>query len=279
MGAPAGSTRVAAVIGHPVVHSLSPRIHNAAFGALGLDWVYVAFDVAPGGAADAVDAVRALGLGGLSVTMPHKEDAARSVDRCEPVAQRLGAVNCVWVDPDDGGVVGANTDGEGFIHGLRRDHGVDPGGMKVLVVGAGGAARAVIDACGESGATEIAVAARRPDARRRAAALAGAAGVEVPHDDIDAMQAAVRRADLVVNATPVGMDTHPGVPLPLDAVGSSQIVVDLIYHPSRTALLSGAGAAGAGVSNGLSMLVGQAAAQFRRWTGREMPVEAVIAAL
>ncbi|MFN0091368.1 MAG: shikimate dehydrogenase family protein, partial [Acidimicrobiales bacterium] len=136
-----GATRLAGVIGRPVRHSLSPAIHNAAFAALGLDWVYLAFEVGEGRADDALSAMAALGLGGLSVTMPHKTAVARSLRRLTPQAAALDAVNCVaW---EGGELVGHNTDGGGLVDSLRADAGFDPAGARCALFGAGGAARAV----------------------------------------------------------------------------------------------------------------------------------------
>src|SRR5262245_21568753 len=133
-----GATRVAGVIGSPVRHSLSPAMHNAAFADAGLDWRFVAFDVADGEAGQALDGMRALGIDGLSVTMPHKQAVARAVDVLSPAARALDAVNCV-ARLDDGRLEGLNTDGAGFVASLR-DAGINPAGMAVAVLGAGGAA-------------------------------------------------------------------------------------------------------------------------------------------
>jgi shikimate dehydrogenase len=144
------TTRVAAVIGSPVRHSLSPALHNAGFGATGVDWVYTAFEIAPGEAAAALDAMRVLGLGGLSVTMPHKEAVAELVDELDPAAAALRSVNTV-VPLGDGRLKGYSTDGAGFVASLAaRD--VEVGGAHLGVIGAGGAARAIIDAVVRSGA-------------------------------------------------------------------------------------------------------------------------------
>ena len=145
---PTGTTSLAAVIGSPVRHSRSPAIHNAAFRALGLDWTYLAFDVAAGEAGRAIDAMRALGLGGLSVTMPHKDAVVDLVDELTDDARRLGAVNCVT--PRSGRLIGDNTDGAGFIASLA-DAGVSVGGRSCVVLGAGGAARAVVLALADIG--------------------------------------------------------------------------------------------------------------------------------
>ena len=264
-----GATRVAAVIGSPVRHSLSPAIHNAGYEALGIDWAYVAFEVAPGRAADALTAMRVLALAGLSVTMPHKHDVAAAVDEIAPAARVLDAVNCVERTAD-GRLVGHNTDGDGFVDSLFAAGADGPAGRRCVVLGAGGAARAVIDALARHGATEVVVVNRSPGRGAEAASLAGPVGrVGTPVD--------VSRADLVVNATSVGMGSTE---LPLDAalLRAGQVVADLVYHPLDTALLGVARAAGATPVDGLGMLVHQAARQIRIWTGLDAPVAVMRAA-
>ena len=266
-----GETRLAAVIGRPVRHSLSPVILNAAFEAAGLDWRFVALDVAPGDGAAAVRAARTLGLGGLSVTMPHKADAAGAVDETTAVAAELGAVNCVFWRGDR--LVGDNTDGPGFLDALAEDPGVKVAGLRCAVVGAGGAGRAVVRALAAAGAGEVVVVNRSPGPAARAAALAGPAGRVGTAADAGA-------ADLVVNATPLGMGRAAGEPLPLDPalLHEGQVVADLIYHPRVTPLLAAAAERGARTTGGLGMLVHQAAHAFVRWTGAEAPVGAMAAA-
>ena len=254
-----GATRVAGVIGSPIAHSLSPALHNAGYAALGLDWVYVAFEVPAGGAVAALDGMRALGLGGLNVTMPHKSDVAAAVDHLTPAAAALGSVNTVV--PERGGLLGDSTDGPGFLAALA-DEGFDPAGKRCLVVGAGGAARAVVFALGEAGAT-VEVSARRREAAVVAAELASAAVVGPEAAD---------GADLVVNATPVGMTGNPGLPVDPARLGPGQLVVDLVYEPRETALLTAAQARGASVADGVGMLVHQAALAFRAFTGEDAPL-------
>ncbi len=171
---PGASTRLAGVIGDPVRHSLSPAIHNAAFRATGLDWVYLAFEVPAGEAAAAVAAMRALGLEGLNVTMPHKAGVAQAVDRLSPVAAELGAVNTVV--REGAALIGHNTDGDGLVASLRAEHGFEPASRRGLVLGAGGTARAVVRALGAAGAADVAVVARRGEQAATAAALAGGGG-------------------------------------------------------------------------------------------------------
>jgi len=270
-GSPRGSTQVAAVIGDPVRHSLSPVLHNAGFRAAGLDWVYVAFPVAAGRAAEALAAMDVLGIGGLSVTMPHKEPVARALEgRLSAAAARLGAVNCVRRDAD--GLVGENTDGRGFVDSLRHEGGVDPSGATVAVFGAGGAGRAVVEALAAAGAARIVVVNRDRGRAERAVALAGGVGAH-------GSDAEVAGVDIVVNATSVGMGVgsgHPPVlPFDPDLLRQGQVVADLVYQPIRTGLLEAAEARGATTVNGVGMLLYQAAYAFELWTGVAAPVAAM----
>lgn len=263
-----GATRVVGVIGDPIRHSLSPAIHNAAFDALGLDMVCVAMPVAAGRAAEAVAAVRLLDLVGMSVTMPHKADVAAAVERCTPAARRLGAVNCVFRDGGD--VVGDNTDGPGFVDAFVAETGRTFEGASVAVLGAGGAARAVIEAVGAAGAAEVLVVNRSPGPAAVAAALTDVGRV-APGD-------AVASVDVVINATSVGM---AGGPAPEAMVvdpswlRGEQVVCDLVYRPLVTPLLAAAADRGAVVVGGLGMLVHQAARAFTAWTGRPAPLAAM----
>jgi shikimate dehydrogenase len=256
------STRVVGVIGDPVEHSRSPAMHNAAFDALGLDWVYVAFPVPRGEGGAAVRALPVFGLAGLNVTMPHKTDAAAACDDLAPAAAALEAVNTVVVSSDRS-LVGHSTDGEGFLRALG-DEGIIVSERRCLLVGAGGAARAIALALGTAGA-EVTVAARRADAAHSAAALAPG-GTAIALDD----DAPVENFDLVVNATPLGMH---GEPPPFDPtrLRSGQFVYDTVY-PAETPLLGEARARGADAAGGLGMLVHQGALSFELWTGCAPPL-------
>ena len=265
------STRVAGVIGDPVRHSLSPRLHNAAYHALGLDWVYVAFAVSDGDAPAAIDAVRALDLVGLSVTMPHKTAVATLCDELSPDAAALRSVNTV-TRLAQGAIAGDSTDGPGFMRALAEAE-VDAAGHAVLVLGGGGAARAVAHALGGCGA-RVTIAARNPAAASAAAALAG--GVAIGWDD---RTAAAAGSGIIVNATPLGMAGRAEMPIGAGVLGPTHVVVDLVYHPVETPLLRAALDRGARVVSGLGMLVHQAALQVERWTGRPAPVEAMRAAV
>jgi shikimate dehydrogenase len=260
-----GATRLAAVIGDPVRHSLSPALMNAAFAATALDWVYVALPVSAGQATSALEAMRTLGIGGLSVTMPHKHDVAAGVDRTSAAARALAAVNCVRRDGDQ--LVGENTDGDGFVRSLVGELGVSAGGLRCAVVGAGGAAKAVIRALGVAGADEVVVINRTHSSAEFAASLADGVGRVGTIGDLS-------NVDLIVNATSVGMGDG-ALPFDVGALSSDHIVADLIYHPLQTPLLVAAAAAGAQTMNGIGMLLHQAAIQFELWTGHTAPIEAM----
>jgi shikimate dehydrogenase len=267
-----GATRLAAVIGQPVRHSLSPAILNAAFAATGADWAFVALEVPAGRGAEAVAAMRTLDLGGLSVTMPHKAAARAAVDEATPAAAALDAVNCVFRSDDR--LVGDNTDGAGFVDALRLDEGVEVAGRRCVLVGAGGAGRAVARALAGAGAADVVVVNRSPGPAERAAALAGPVGRVGTAADVGA-------ADLVVNATSLGMGlAGPAEPLPVEPerLGPGQVVVDIVYHPAATPLLAAAHERGARPVGGLGMLVHQAGHAFSRWTGLEPPLAAMAAA-
>jgi shikimate dehydrogenase len=262
-----GSTRVVGVIGDPVEHSRSPAMHNAAFAALDLDWAYVAFPVPRGEGKAAVRAVLALGLAGLNVTMPHKADAAAACDDLAWAAAALGSVNTLVVRPDRS-LVGHSTDGEGFLRALG-DEGVSVSGRRCVVLGAGGAGRAIAHALGGAGA-DVTVAARREEAARSAAAPApGGTAIALDHVRVESF-------DVVVNATPLGMY---GEPPPFDParLRPGQFVYDTVY-PVETPLLVEARARGADAAGGLGMLVHQGALSFELWTGCTPPLDVMRAA-
>jgi shikimate dehydrogenase len=265
---------LAAVIGDPVRHSLSPAIHNAGFRALDLDWVYVAFEVPEGQGRAAVKAMRTLGIDGLNVTMPHKSAVASAVDRLSPTAKALGAVNTVVRVGDE--LVGESTDGEGFVNALRDDEGVDPAGKRFLVVGAGGAARAVVKAVADAGAAEVVVAARKADRAGACARLAGPVGRVGTAEEVDGV-------DVIVNATPLGMHEVRALPgtsvLPVDParLAPGQLVADLVYNPLVTPLVAAARERGVAAVNGVGMLIHQAAIAFRLWTGEDPPMASMSA--
>ena len=265
---------LAAVIGSPVGHSLSPAIHNAAFRALELPWVFVAWEVPEGYAPEALASMERFGVAGLSVTMPHKSAVAQALDSLTEEAEMLGAVNCVAREAGaETKLIGHNTDGYGIIASLREDAGFAPENSDCLVLGAGGAARAAVLALANAGAARVAVANRTPERAEQAAALAEDKGEVVPAD-------AAGEFDLVVNATPMGMgelkDETPVSPMLLRP---EQTVLDLIYNPAETAFLVQARDKGVSAHNGLGMLIHQAARAFELWTSQPAPLEAMTSAV
>ncbi len=264
-----GHTRLAAVIGSPVRHSLSPALHNAAFQAMGVDAVYLALPVEAGGAPSAVDSMRALDWLGLSVTMPHKSAVVAACDRVTDVAASLDSVNCVFRDQNK--IVGDSTDGTGWVNGLDDELDVRVVNAHVVIVGAGGAARAIVRALGDHKADRVSIINRSRESAERAADAA-------PSIAVVSDASALRHADIVINATPIGMaDTAAAKDLPFDIelLNEHAVVSDLIYHPRETALMAAASARGHRVQNGVSMLVHQAVTQFEHWTGLNAPVEAM----
>jgi shikimate dehydrogenase len=213
--------------------------------------------------------MRALGIDGMNVTMPHKSDVVKALDRLSPAAQALGSVNTIARQGDH--LVGESTDGEGFVNALREDEGVDPAGKRFAVLGAGGAGRAVVRAVAEAGASEVVVIARRPERADRCAKLAGRAG------RVGAV-ADVADVDVIVNATPIGMgevvaiDRREALPLDPALLSSGQLVIDLVYEPLVTPLVAAARERGLTAVNGVGMLIHQAALAFRIWTGEDAPL-------
>lgn len=274
MSAPAidGATRVAGIIGWPVAHSLSPAMHNAAFAALGLNWRYVAFPVDPARVAEAVDGLAAAGVAGLNVTIPHKRAV---IDRCSDVSEAVRAIGAAnTLVPDGaGGFRADNTDAEGFARALDEEAPVDLAGEEVLILGAGGAARALAFILRRRGA-RIVVANRTPGRAEEAGADAEAPFAGPGRD------AAVRRAALVVNATSLGLHGDDIPPdLPLEAIAEGQVVADIVYRPGGTPWLAAAAGRGARTVDGLGMLLHQGAAAFAQWTGMEPPVDVMRRAL
>ncbi len=272
-------TTLVGLIGWPVSHSVSPAMHNAAFDALELDWRYVPLPVdptQPGAVGDAVRGVRAMGMRGINVTVPHKQAVLPYLDRIAPTAQAMRAVNTIVVEAD-GSLTGDNTDAPGFIADLR-EHGVDPAGMRVLVLGAGGSARAVVYGLAQAGARHITVANRSIDRAqvllddlRPLLGTTTATVVQLPDD----VAAAGEGASLIVNCTSLGMTPHADTtPWPLELpLHPGQIVYDLVYNPADTLLLRQARQHGARAIGGLGMLIWQGALAFERWTDMSAPVE------
>ena len=264
---PSPGRTAAAVIGDPVLHSLSPTIYNAAFEHDQVNWSYSAVNITGEQVSDVLEEMRQFEVGGLSVTMPHKEMVANLVDETTRHAERLGAVNCV--SKNGSTLVGHNTDGEGFIKAIEAETEEGAEGKSYLVIGAGGAAKAVALALGEAGAAEVIVSSRNASKSRKTASLAGKVGRSGSLSE-------AKRVDVIINATPIGMrgaGNENQLPLPVEAVHKGQIIVDLIYHPLETEFLKNASRIGARTMNGIGMLIHQAALQYTLWTNKEAPLD------
>ena len=272
-----GRTRVVGIIGDPVAHSLSPAMHNAAFRALKLDFAYVAFPVRPAQVRQALDGIRALGIAGANVTVPHKERVIKWLDAISPTARRAGAVNTIV--NRKGRLHGENTDVTGFLHALR-DVQFQIRGCRALVIGAGGVARAVLTALAEGQAAEVTVANRTVVRARRLARAFHPRALQVIAAPLAALQDRERLAavDLVVNATSLGLHGERFFPLVYGATPLSCLFVDLIYG-RRTDFLVRAARSRRRTIDGSGMLVHQGAAAFTSWTGRAAPVAVMRAAL
>ncbi|MFC6836407.1 shikimate dehydrogenase [Halomarina ordinaria] len=258
--------QVFGLLGNPVGHSLSPPMHEAAYDELGMDARYVTFEPDPGDLPAAVEGARALGIAGLNVTIPFKRDVLDLVDP-DPLAERIGAVNTVDLDA----MRGYNTDAAGAVRALR-DHDVSLSG-RAVVVGAGGAGRAVAFGLADEGMT-VTVANRTVErAEDLAAVVPGASAC-----GLDALPDVVADAAVLVNATSVGMEEDRS-PVPASALHADLAVLDAVYAPLETRLLREAAAAGATTVDGGWMLLYQGVAAFERWTGRDAPVTAMNDAL
>lgn len=277
-----GTTAVVGVLGYPVKHSLSPLMHNAAFVAMGLDWVYVPFSVSPASLADAVRGAAALGIRGLNVTIPHKNAVIPFLDQLTPEATAVASVNTIALTAH--GLIGHSTDGVGFLRALTV-RGFAVPGTHAVILGAGGASRAVVGALAAQGAARITVIARHPE---RAAALHALAeqlapGMidfrAIPWDD--AARHAIADAQLVVNATPIGMapQAKERMPIPAEWLSAATWVYDLVYTPAPTAWLHAAAERGCQTIDGLDMLVYQGAEALTFWTQQPAPIAVMRAAL
>jgi shikimate dehydrogenase len=267
------STVLCAVIGNPVGHSLSPEIHNAAFSHLGLDWVYTAFRVED--LPHAIAGIRALGIRGVSITIPHKVAALPLLDSVDETAAKIGAINTIV--NTGGRLHGINTDGAGALKALT-DAGHDPTGASLLILGSGGAARAIaFTIAGHAAPARLAIAGIVPgELAALCADIASATSVSpVPVSlNPDTIRTEVAGAHIIINCTPLGM--HPQTdasPVPAQLLGSGHVVFDIVYNPITTKLLKDAKSQGAAVISGIEMFLNQACLQFEHWAGMPAPSE------
>ena len=269
-----GTTRLTGVFGHPVSHSQSPAMHNAAFAQMGLDYIYVPFDVHPDNLEAAVAGIRALNMVGVNVTIPHKERVIPFLDWVSEDARNIQSVNTIHCL--EGALRGYSTDGEGFINALEAS-GKNPAGSKAVILGAGGSARATAHALFTHGA-EVTVVNRTFSRAVELASMLSAIR-PIALDSRDAVEA-VQKADLLVNCTSVGM--YPKVdeqPVPFEWLHEKLFVFDQVYNPLETRLLKAARSAGCRTANGVKMLVFQGAISFEIWTGHAPPIEVMESAV
>jgi len=270
------STTLVGLIGWPISHSVSPVMHNAAFAELRMNWRYVPLPVRPERVGEAIAGVRALGLRGVNVTVPHKQAVMPFLDRWSPAAAAIGAVNTIVVG-EEGELLGENTDAAGFVTDLRAN-GVDPAGKRVLVVGAGGSARAIVYGLAEAGCDSLVLLNRTLDKAESLLAAMRELFPDVPmttRSFPDGVAASAPDAELIVNCTSLGMSPNlEGLPWDEDVeFREGQTVYDLVYNPAVTRLLQLASVDGATVIGGLGMLIHQGAIAFEKWTGEEAPVD------
>ncbi len=270
-----GGTRLCGVIGDPVEHTMSPAMHNAAFAQMGLDYVYVPFKVKKVGLGRAIDGMRGLNIRGLNVTIPHKVTVIPLLDKLDPLAEKIGAVNTIT--NDDGVLTGSNTDAGGFLQALLA-RGIEPKEKKIVILGAGGASRAISFILAERGAHLVIL--NRLLELDWAEELAGrlssfftqeVKALELVEENLNGVLPA---ADILVNTTSVGMSPNINeTPVPAKLLRPGLVVFDIVYNPIKTRLLKEAETAGAETISGVDMFVWQGALAFEKWTGQKAPLD------
>ncbi len=274
-------TRLLGIFGNPLKHSCSPAMHNEAFAALKLNCIYLPFEIRTDELEEAVGSLRALNFFGVNVTIPYKRDVIPLLDGISGEARLIGAVNTIKVEGRR--LVGHNTDGRGFVNALSEEAGVHLKGKRVFVIGAGGAGRAVAVQSALEGACAVCIADCQENRAQELAAhihkkFPDCESVSVPVRN-ESSAAALQEADVVVNASPLGM--QPSDPMPVDPAWFSKkaVVFDLVYNPSETKLVRAARRRGCKAYNGLEMLLFQGVHAFELWMGRKAPVEVMRRAL
>ncbi len=276
------TTNIYGIFGHPVKHSLSPDMHNSAFSELGLNSVYVAFDIEPENIGEATNAIRAMGIKGINITIPHKQTIIPFLDEVSPDATLTGAVNTV--KNEEGKLSGFNTDVGGFLRAIREDLDFSPEDNTLFLIGAGGAARAVLSAfCMNGGAIVYIADILKDKAIELADQFKGNfenIRIEtIEMEDKDTVSEKFSEADILVNASPAGMDGVGSHDIPLTSLKKSAVVYDLVYKPQNTKLLTDVRELGHKASGGLTMLLYQGAESFEIWTGETAPVTVMKKAL
>ncbi len=274
-----GETKIVGLIGYPIGHTLSPAMHNKAFEYLDFNYIYLPFPVEENNLKGALKALPALGIVGVNVTLPYKEKVLEYLDEVTEEAELTGAVNTILVR--DNRLIGYNTDGEGFVISLKKGTGTDPKGKRVVIIGAGGAGRAVSIQLAKEGVKKIALSDIVFDKAQDLASHIeeNISNVEVTALREEGLEKEIREADILINATPVGIKPDDPPPIDPKLLHPNLLVYDLIYNPPKTRLLSEAEEIGAKTLNGMGMLLYQGALAFTIWTSREAPIEVMARAL
>ena len=276
------------VLGHPIAHSLSPQMQNAALEKSGLEMRYARFEIAPSELQAALELLTDLDFAGVNLTVPHKIAALPLVDEVDETARQVGAINTIKLER--GKLRGFNTDGKGFSRAIREEFSVDLRDLRVLVFGAGGAARAIALECAKENCERLVIANRDPEkANQLVESLRGffagprvlgpVSRLQAVAADAAALRFQIANTDLVVNATPLGLNHGDAPPIPARLLAPHLMVYDTVYASGPTAFVSGAIEAGARAANGLSMLLHQGALAFEIWFDRAAPIEAMRKAL
>ena len=272
-----GSTNIVGLIGHPVEHSFSPPMHNAAFDELGMDYAYVAFDVNPNDLKSAIEGAESLNIKGFNVTIPHKVDVMQYLDELDEVARLIGAVNTI----DFKNLKGYNTDGIGAVKAIEEVTSIK--NKNVVVAGAGGASRAISFYIAKYGAESLTILNRNEAKAESLASDVSDSGLigEVASDSINAIGNYMESADVLIDATPLGM--HPNINdepiVKADMMDEDLVVFDAVYNPNETVLIKEAIKANAKPVYGIKMLLYQGAESFKIWTGKTAPVDVMEKAL
>ncbi|MBI5893868.1 MAG: shikimate dehydrogenase [Deltaproteobacteria bacterium] len=268
-----GKTKILGIFGYPITHTLSPLMHNAAIERLGLDMVYLPFEVEHKDLKNVVDAIRALNIIGVNITIPHKESVIKFLDEVSDDARLIGAVNTIV--NKNGKLIGYNTDGEGYVNSLKNELGFDVKGKNIVILGAGGAARGIVFAIAKKGAKKIVIANRTI---KKAVSLANEfkrhfKEAEILASGIDEQSFKKYLTDihLIINTTSIGMNDKGDLKIPFALIPKNAVVSDIVYKPLLTKFLKNAERFGIKTHSGLGMLVEQGALSFKLWTKKDMP--------
>jgi shikimate dehydrogenase len=277
-----GKTKIFGIFGYPIEHTLSPLMHNSAFEYLGLDCIYLPFEVKPSDLRDAIQGMKGLNIRGINVTIPHKEEVIKYLDEVEEEGRLIGAVNTIL--NNQGRLIGTNTDGLGFLYALKNDLGISPSAKRIFMLGAGGAARAILVSLAKDGAKRIVVANRSLDKGKKLInqyreIFRSTEFIAIPLED-GVISEYLRESDIFINATPVGMkNINVELSIPLEVLSRDSVIFDTVYNPEEPIFILRAKSLGLRCANGLGMLCYQGALSFELWTGEKAPLPLMMSVL